>query len=86
MLVMFLLATSFNSNISAWNVSAVTDMSYMLTGALSFDQNLCGWGPRVQDELAATGMFLESGCPNNTTDPNVMSFEEGPWCFNCSLL
>jgi surface protein len=80
---MFAFARGFNSDLSAWNVSAVNDMSYMLQNATSFSQNLCSWGPRVQDELAVTGMFLHSACPN-ANDPNALNFEGGPWCFDCS--
>ena len=34
-------ATSFNGDVSAWDVSSVTDMSNMFLGAISFDQLLC---------------------------------------------
>ena len=35
--------SSFNGNISGWNVSQVTDMSGMFFGAASFDQHLNDW-------------------------------------------
>ena len=36
-------ATSFNGDISGWNVSGVTDMSYMFFGATSFNGDISGW-------------------------------------------
>jgi surface protein len=40
---MFIEATSFNKDISAWNVSSVTDMSGMFGGAISFNQGISSW-------------------------------------------
>ena len=42
----------FNANISAWDTSAVTNMSYMFQGATAFDQ------PLVWDTSAVTTMAL----------------------------
>ena len=36
-------ATSFNGDISGWNVSGVTDMSYMFFGTTSFNGDISGW-------------------------------------------
>lgn len=36
-------ATSFNRDISGWNVASVTNTSNMFGGASSFDQDLTGW-------------------------------------------
>ena len=36
-------ATSFNGDLSAWDVSEVTDMSDMFYRATSFNQNLGAW-------------------------------------------
>ena len=36
-------ASSFNGDLSGWNVSSVTDMSYMFFGASSFDRPLNTW-------------------------------------------
>ena len=36
-------ATAFNSDISAWDVSNVTDMCQMFDGATAFNSDLSGW-------------------------------------------
>ena len=40
-------ASSFNSDISNWEVSSVKTMDFMFFGASSFNQNLCPWGPKL---------------------------------------
>ena len=41
--------TSFNSNISGWTVSAVTDMSSMFQGATLLNQDIC-LGKQMEQE------------------------------------
>ncbi len=36
-------AKAFNQNLDGWNVSSVTDMSYMFFGAETFNQNIGNW-------------------------------------------
>ena len=43
MFLAFYKASSFNGNISNWNVSNVTDMGSMFYNATSFNQNLSKW-------------------------------------------
>jgi surface protein len=56
----------FNADISDWNVSRVTDMSYMFKGTSVFDQDLGSWD--VSWVTRMTGMFEDSDAavnPNN---------------------
>ena len=68
---MFKGATSFNGDISKWDVSSVNNMQNMFRNARSFKRNLCGarW---VHSNAIKTTMFLGSlgsisgqSCPNN---------------------
>ena len=44
---MFHVATAFNQNISAWDVSNVTDMYRMFHSATAFNQDLQPWENKV---------------------------------------
>merc|ERR1719174_2518386 len=56
---MFLNAVLFNSDLSEWDVSKVTNMDNMFADATSFEQNLCGdaW---VHSKASKDGMFKGS--------------------------
>ena len=51
---MFREAAAFNKPLSDWNVSQVTSMSSMFSGATSFDQNLGKWYVVPADTAYAT--------------------------------
>ena len=40
-------ATSFNGDLSQWNVGSVTNMSSMFNGATSFNQDLNPWADHL---------------------------------------
>jgi surface protein len=54
--LMFSNATSFNQDISNWDVSNVQFMQHMFLGALTFNQDLSGWD--VSSVLDMEGMFV----------------------------
>jgi surface protein len=51
MLAMFMLAGSFNRNLSSWITSNVTSMREMFKSATLFNQDISGWAvnPNVTD-------------------------------------
>ena len=56
---MFNAATSFNGDISMWDVSRVVDMDYMFLGATSFKRNLCD-GAWPKSKASKIDMFMDS--------------------------
>ena len=56
---MFRDATAFNQDLSAWDVSRVTNMDYMFYSATAFNQTLCGkaW---VESTAPQNNMFEDS--------------------------
>ncbi|MBA4719402.1 MAG: cadherin-like beta sandwich domain-containing protein [Nitrosopumilus sp.] len=67
---MFFSATSFNTNISDWNVGLITDMLNMFNGASAFNQNISGWD--VSKVTNMTDMF--TGATAFNANQNL-----GPW-------
>eukprot|EP00978_Attheya_sp_CCMP212_P044565 scaffold314540_cov71-Attheya_sp.AAC.1 len=86
----FCAASAFNQDLSAWNVSSVTDMLKMFTDAFTFNQDLCAWAsksPQLISNASVDDMFLASSCISPSTpvlnsgtsgDPH-----DGPFCFTC---
>ena len=64
---MFEKASSFNSNISNWNMSAVTNMNNMFDGASSFNSDVSNWNVgRVTNMVAmfyGASSFNQNLCP-----------------------
>ncbi len=72
MISMFSGASSFNSDLSDWNVSSVTDMSGMFSGASSFNSDLSDWN--VSSVTDMSGMFSGASSFNSDlSDWNVSS-------------
>ena len=55
-------AKSFNGDLSAWNISSVTEMDWMFDGATSFNQNLCAWKDMFPYASRVDDIFTDSGC------------------------
>ena len=73
---MFARATSFNGDVSNFNTSSVTDMTWMFSGASSLNRDLCAW----QDSFSYTnawGIFANSGC---TYQDSPQEDQRGPFC------
>ena len=63
---MFSGARAFNVDISGWDVSGVTNMSYMFNGARAFNRNLEPWGAHFAGRgINMDGIFDSSGLANN---------------------
>ena len=75
---MFKGATSFNQNISSWNVSAVTNMKEMFEVATSFNQDLSTWD--VSNVTNFDGMFRNA---SSLSDENKCAIHTS-WSTNSS--
>ena len=65
---MFYGASSFNANISTWDVSSVKDMFRMFSGASSFNQDLSTWDVSTLSRHPTRYMNrIFSGCPMAST-------------------
>ncbi len=87
---MFREASSFNSNIGTWNISAATDLSYMFCGASAFNQDISSWN--TGHVTTMTHMFCNTSAFNqnisgwnisNVTDMSNMF--ENATAFNQNL-
>ena len=83
-------AAAFNQDLSAWNVSGVTDMQFMFSGASTFNQPLSEWDvSRVTDtkwmffSAAAFDQDLSAWNVSGVTDMQFMFF--GASAFNQDL-
>ena len=77
---MFYGASSFNQDISDWNLSSVSKAGSMFKGAESFNQNLCSWADNFPYRKAHN-IFAGSGC---SYDDTPKFDHHGPFCeSNC---
>ena len=67
-------ASSFNSDISMWDVSSATDMNNMFNDATSFIQNLAPWyvilnDTRVKDDTLVVGTISAQNAYLDSQNP-----------------
>jgi len=55
----FTLILRHYADLSAWDVTSVTDASYMFRSATSFAQPLC-WDTKLPQDARTVGMFIEA--------------------------
>ena len=70
-------ATMNSSNVIGWDVSNVTNMSFMFRSATSFNQNIGGWN--VSNVTAINGMFLSATSFNNGGSNSIQNWS-APLC------
>ena len=87
---MFAKTKAFNQDISAWDLSSVTDMTQMFDSAVAFNQNLCPWASNSpQLSNAHQAFWPPNFCPNNTEDTPILRSGTpenphlGPFCYAC---
>jgi Mycoplasma protein of unknown function, DUF285 len=73
-------ASSFNQNLSQWNVSSLLDATSMFVQAESFNQNLCTWRDVLPPTVLVDDMFTNSSC-TVVSDPVVNGTS---FCTPCS--
>eukprot|EP00978_Attheya_sp_CCMP212_P029108 scaffold102394_cov35-Attheya_sp.AAC.1 len=87
MRVVFWAASTFNQDLSAWDVSSITTMQNMFNSASAFNQDLCAWASKRPQLASVDGIFSSSSCINSSTPvlnsgtPGVP--HDGPFCSTC---
>lgn len=60
----------------------------MFQFALSFNQSLCAWGPKMNESAFVSAMFKATDCESfdggSMDDPNMTACPRGPFCHYCS--
>ncbi|MEN9522743.1 MAG: hypothetical protein RL065_1120, partial [Bacteroidota bacterium] len=87
---LFYNATSFNGNISNWDVSHIINMSSMFTGASSFNQNIGNWNTGNVTNMSfmfqrAASFNQNIGNWNTSNVTNMTSMFSGATQFNQNL-
>ena len=68
-----------NYDISEWDVSNVTDMSYMFYKCKNFNSDLSKWD--VSNVTNMSGMFYDSGFNGDISQWNVSNVKQWPYIF-----
>eukprot|EP01013_Petalomonas_cantuscygni_P005498 TRINITY_DN160_c0_g1_i7.p1 TRINITY_DN160_c0_g1~~TRINITY_DN160_c0_g1_i7.p1 ORF type:complete len:126 (-),score=42.30 TRINITY_DN160_c0_g1_i7:74-451(-) len=76
MMSMFYEATSFNGDVSAWDVSKVTAMWLMFKGATAFNGDVSAWD--VSQVTTMSSMFYEVTLPTATYDAMLNAWSALP--------
>jgi surface protein len=66
--------SSFNQNIGSWNVSSVTDMSYMFYNNSVFNQDIGSWNV---SNVSSFGSFMSGKSSANYSAANLDSIYNG---------
>jgi Mycoplasma protein of unknown function, DUF285 len=74
--------TTYNYDLSKWNVSSVTDMGGMFYGDNEFNQDLCAWSNKISNTTYVDEMFYSTNC-SVQSNPDLNAVPRGPFCFNC---
>ena len=56
---------SFNQPLDNWDLSSVTDMSWMFFNAEAFNQNLCQWKAYINQKVDYHNIFQGTACPQS---------------------
>jgi surface protein len=77
---MFGFESTFNSDISRWDVSSVINMNYMFYGASSFNSNISNWNvgrlTSMSDMFGQASRFNQNLCPWGPKLPSSFIYGE----------
>jgi surface protein len=81
---MFEKASSFNQDLSLWDVSSATDIEGMFSDPTAFNRNLCQWRSKltVPVNYNFNGIFDFTSCPL-AKDPEYVGTTIQNMCYSC---
>jgi len=86
---LFFACTSFNTDISGWNTSNITDMSNLFQDASTFNQPLNAWNvssvTSMNEMFSATQTFMTFNQPLNSWNVSSVTDMDGLFYFNGSF-